>query len=201
MELSESEKAEPGPARYGVPTPVSAIVGQEKMKMHTHIITGLVIAALAISCGCSSTPNHDRSIEIGRNYSTTVFDLSLTGTRRLGTDKNYRKVGHILPVQKRVTLGEHFELSRGNIISFAGVLTKIDEDHLRLKGHFRGIGPAKRPLDVDVDISVNMGIHGGIHYFRDPKNLYAAAGGNDHLYINKIEVKELPNKTSGGDVR
>jgi hypothetical protein len=162
--------------------------------MYKQIITGVVVALFTTSFGCSSTPNHDRAIEIGRNYSKTVFDLSLTGTRPLGTDDNYRKVGHILPVQKRTTLGKHFELSRDNIISFTGVLTEIDEDHLRLNGHFKGVGPANQPLNVDVDISVGMGIHCGIHYFRDPKNLYAAAGGNDLLRIRKIEVKELPKK-------
>ena len=165
------------------------------MKIHKHIITGLVAVLLATSYGCSSTPNHDRAIEIGRKYSTTKFDLTLTGTRPLGTNENYRVVGHILPVTKRLTLGEKFELSRGDIISLTGVLTEIDEDHLQLKGHFKGIGPAGHPLDVEVDIRIGMGIHGGIHYFRDPKNLYAAAGGNDHLYIRKIEVKELPNQS------
>jgi hypothetical protein len=162
--------------------------------MHKQIITSVFVALFTTSFGCSSTPNHDRAIELGRNYSTTVFDLSLTGTRPLGTDDNYRKVGHILPVQKRTTLGKNFELSRDNIISFTGVLTEIDEDHLRLKGHFKGVGPANKPLNVDVDILVGMGIHGGTHYFRGPKNLYASAGGNDILRIGKIELKRLPNK-------
>ncbi|MEI6150105.1 MAG: hypothetical protein WCS01_13475 [bacterium] len=167
--------------------------------MQKHIVACLLVSVLVTAFGCSSTPNHDRAIEIGRNYSTTLFDLTLTGTRPLGTNENYRMVGHILPIRKRVTLGERFELSRGDIISVSGVLTEIDRDHLRFVGHFRGVGPAQRPLDVDIDMPVSMGIHGGNLYFRDPRNLYAAAGGNDYLEIDKIEKKDLPNQAIDSD--
>lgn len=167
--------------------------------MYKYITSCLIMAVLAISCGSSGTPNHDRAIEVGRDYSTNVFDLTLTGTRALGMNDDYRIVGHILPVRKRVNLGERFELSRGDIISVSGVLTEIDKDHLRFVGHFKGNGPAQHPLDVDIDVSVSLGIHGGQLYFRDPNNLYASAGGNDYLEIDKIEKKDLPNISLNAD--
>jgi hypothetical protein len=167
------------------------------MKRYTHVILVLLTCVIGSSCGCSSTPNHDRAIEIGRNYSTTVFDLTLTGTRPLGTNENFRIEGHILPVTKRVKLGDQFTLTRGDIISLTGVLTEIDKDHLQLKGHFKGHGPLNRPIDIEVDIPIGMGIHGGTHYFRDPKNHALAAMGNDNLSIRKIDVKELPNRVAG----
>lgn len=162
--------------------------------MHRHSVTGLFAMAVGILCASCTTPNYDRAREIGRNYSTTVFDVSVTGERPLGTNDNYRIVGQVLPVKKRINLGERFELTRGDIISLSGVLTEIDKDHLRLVGHFKGMGPANHPLDIDVDVSIALGIHGGNHYFRDPKNLYACAAGNDCFKIEKVEIKDHPNQ-------
>lgn len=162
--------------------------------MHKNFIAVLVAVMLAASYGCSSTPNNDLAIDIVRNYSTTVFDVSVTGERPLETNDNFRIIGHVLPVKKRVKLGERFELTRGEIISLSGVLTEIDKDHLRLVGHFKGMGPANHPLDIAVDVSIAMGIHGGNHYFRDPKNLYACAAGNDYLKIVRVEIKNHPNQ-------
>ncbi len=169
--------------------------------MRIHIAAGLLATVIGVSFGCNSTPNYSRAKEVGRDYSTTAFDVSVTGTRSLGTNENYRIVGHILPVRKRVTLGESFELSRGDIIALSGTLTEIDKDHLRLTGHFKGLGPAQHPIDTDVDVTILLGIHGGIHYFRDPKNLYAAASGNDYLEINKVEKKDLSDKAMDSDKR
>lgn len=163
--------------------------------MRKHLVTCLLAMAVGISCASCNTPNHDRAKEIGRNYSTTVFDVSVTGERPLGTTENYRIVGHILPVKKRIALGERFELARGDIISLSGVLTEIDKDHLRLVGHFKGMGPANHPVDIDVDVTIALGIHGGNHYFRD-RDLYAAAMGNDYLEIDKVEMMNLPNQAS-----
>jgi hypothetical protein len=55
------------------------------------------------------------------------------------------------------------------------------------------MGPAQHPVDTDVDVSIPLGIHCGIHYFRNAKNLYASAGGTDRLEINKVEKKTLLN--------
>lgn len=164
--------------------------------MHRHPVTGLLAMAVGILCASCNTPNYDRAKEIGRNYSTTVFDVSVAGERPLGTNDNYRIVGHVLPVKKRINIGERFELTRGDIISLSGVLTEIDKDHLRLVGHFKGMGPANHPVDIDVDVSIAMGIHGGNHYFRDTKNLYACAGGNDCFEIDKVEIMNQTNQAS-----
>jgi hypothetical protein len=163
--------------------------------MHRNLVMCLLALAVGSSCASSNTPNYDRAKEIGRNYATTVFDVSVTGERPLGTNENYRIVGHILPVKKRIAIGERFELARGDIISLSGLLTEIDKDHLRLVGHFKGVGPANHPVDIDVDVTIALGIHGGNHYFRD-RDLYAAAMGNDYLEIHKVEMKNLPNQAT-----
>jgi hypothetical protein len=148
----------------------------------------LLAMAVGGSCVRNSTPNYAQANKLGLNYSTTVFDVSVSGSRPLGTNENYRIVGSILPVEKRITLGESFELRREDIISFTGVLTEADKDHLRLAGHFKGLGPANHPLDIDIDGTIALGIHGGIFYFRDDR--YAAAAPNDCLEIKKVKLQK-----------
>lgn len=162
------------------------------MKRTLQIVLGLGLAGFA---GCHCVPDGG-GVETGQvrdGYFTTVFNVSMTGNRSLGMDENYRIVGQILPVRKYVPLNEPFELSRGEIISLSGVLTKIDKDHLRLKGHFKGVGPAGRPIDADVDAAILMGLHCGIHYFQDPGSPNAAAAGNDYLQIDKVKAPEFLN--------
>jgi len=121
--------------------------------------------------------------------------VSITGRRKLGSDDNYRIYGDIKPIRKIVELGKYFKLSKKGIISFDGAFTEIDKDHIRLKGHYIG----KNNLDNDVDIEINevvsFGIHGAIHYFKNPETKYMQGVlPNDYINISKIEKNDFNNK-------
>jgi hypothetical protein len=157
---------------------------------------------LLFLAACSSqTPQHDRARELGRDYSEKYFQGYVTGERKLGTDDDFDLYGHIKPIKEIIELGQPFELSREGVYSLSAVLTEIDKDHYRLKGHYVGKDRIGNDIDTDLDVVISFGIHGGTHYFQDPKteNMSSAGLVNDYLSIQKIEKSDLPGATSTDD--
>lgn len=149
----------------------------------------------------SKTPNHDRAQELGFDYSQRHFEVHITGERKLGSDENFEIFGRIKPVKKIIEVGEQFDLSKNGIYSLSAVLTEVDYDHYRLKGHYIGKDRMGNDIDMDLDVVIPFGIHGGIHYFVDPKMEHMSSAGlhNDYLSIQKIKKKDLPDLRKAAD--
>jgi len=175
------------------------IAGRGESRMMKRAYLFLLILFLA---GCTSqTPQHNRAKELGLDYSEKHFQVYVTGERKLGSDENFELYGHVKPVKKIIDLGQQFELSREGIYSLSAVLTEIDKDHYRLKGHYVGKDRIGNGIDMDLDVVIPFGIHGGTHYFQDPKMEHMSSAGlhNDYLSIQKIEKRNLPGMTNAGD--
>jgi len=165
--------------------------------------THLLVLFLFLAGCTSQTPQHDRAKELGHDYSEKYFQVYVTGERKLGTNENFELYGHVKPVKKIIELGQQFELSREGIYSLSAVLTEIDKDHYGLKGHYVGKDRIGNDVDVDFDVVIPFGIHGGTYYFQDPKMEHMSSAGlhNDYLSIQKIEKKDLPGMTNPSDGR
>ncbi len=156
----------------------------------------IIIIFFSVVGFSSKTPSYDCAKKTGRNYSEKYFEVSITGTRKLGSDDNYKIFGQIKSIRKIVELGKHFKLSKKGIISFDGAFTEIDKDHFRLKGRYIG---KNNFGDVDIEINevVSFGIHGAHHYFKDPKTKYMqGVSHTDYISISKIEKNDFTNMTT-----
>jgi len=159
----------------------------------------LVSTLTLLLAGCVASSDSRRAEQIGLDYSSTAFDVALTGTRDLGEDENFRISGTIKALKKRVTLGEPFVLERPGIISLSGTLTRKDEDRLVLIGSYRGKDRRGENLELVFDgLVIDMAIHGAIVYFRPPEYEVACMEmASDWLYIYKVKRSDV-NETQIG---